>query len=209
MRSVHAVAIVSSMLGAGVAGWWARGPGIATPPVDAPAPAGEPTPRSSPGGIDAHVESSPRVDGGAIDARFADLARRMDALAAEVGALRREDSARWAGFASELTALKAQIGAIAATQEGLAKKAGVPPPWPSDPAEVEKIRDRWRSNLEETGKRLRALYPQGPDPRGDVVVWSRFDDHERAKAALETATDSAALRALSEGEFRSYFTFTR
>lgn len=209
MRSVHAVAIGLSMLGSGVAGWLARGPGVAIPPAETPSPAGESTPQSHLRATGAHVESVPRVGGGLIDDRFEALARRMDALAAEVGALRREDSARWAGFASELSALKPQIGAIAATQEGLAKKAGVPLPWPSDPVGVEEVRDRWRSKLEETEKQLRALYPQGADPRGDLVAWSRFDDHQRAKAAFETATDSASLRALSEGEFRGYFTMTR
>ena len=224
MRSAHAVAILLSMLGGGVAGWLARGHSIATPPIDAPSPAGEPTPRSNRGPVEASVEPSPRLaaaaidsrsveptprlDAGAIESRPADLARHLEALAAEVGALRREDSTRWAALASDLEALKARMAGMASTQEALAKKAGVPLPWPSDPAEVEKVRDRWRSNLEETEKMLRAIYPQGPS-LSDVVVWSRYDDHQRAKAALEAATDSASLRALSEGAFRSYFTMTR
>lgn len=208
MRSVPAVTIVLAMLAAGVAGWVARGFRTATSPVDTPSPSGGPTPHSYPGPVEARVESAPRVDGGPTDARLADLARRVDALAVEVRALRREESAGWAGTASEREALRARIDAIAVTQEALAKKAGVPLPWPSDPTEVEKVRARWRSNLEESEKRLRALYPQGPDPR-DVVGWSRFDDHQRAKTAFEAATDSASLRLLSEGEFRSVFTMTR
>lgn len=69
--------------------------------------------------------------------------------------------------------------------------------------------DRRRSKRQESERSLQALYPHGPDPRADPVGWSRFDDHQRAKAAFEAATDPASLRALSEGEFRSYFTLAR
>ncbi len=108
--------------------------------------------------------------------------------------------------ASELEGLKERVAALAATQERLAEKVGLPPPWPTDPAEVEIIRERWRSKLRATDQALKEAYPNGPDPREDPVGWSRLDDHRRAWALFEAATDAAALRALSEGEFRSYFT---
>ena len=209
MRTANAAALVLSLLGAGVAGWLARGRDILAPPMDAPPAASESTPRAPPRAVDGPVAPSPSADLSTIDARIADLVRRIDSLTNEVGALRRRESTPGTSIASELQALKAQIAAIAVTQEALAKHAGVPPPWPSDPAEVEKIRDRWRSKLEETEKVLRAAYPQGPDPRGDVGVWSRFDDLQRARAAFDAATDSASLRALSDGVFHGYFTLTR
>ena len=110
---------------------------------------------------------------------------------------------------AELAALRSQLAAMSAAQEALAKHVGVPPPWPTDPAAVERIRARWRAKLEASGKALWDEYPKGPDPRGDPVAWSRFDDHRRATADFEAATDAAALRALSEGEHRSFFTVER
>lgn len=119
------------------------------------------------------------------------------------------ESPQAADLASQVEALKAQVAVLAATQERLAEKVGLPPPWPTDPAEVERIRERWRSKLQSTDQALREMYPNGPDPREDPVGWSRLDDHRRARALFEAATDAAALRALSEGEFRSYFTLRR
>lgn len=108
-----------------------------------------------------------------------------------------------------MAALRTQLATMASVQDALARHAGLPPPWPTDAAEVERVRERWRAKLEASAEALWAEYPKGPDPRGDVVAWSRFDDHRRAKEAFEAATDAAALRALSEGEFRGYFTVAR
>ena len=162
-----------------------------------------------PRALNADVRAAPSTESGESDARFADLARRLETLTAAVDALRGNRSAPETGIASEFQAMRAQIAAMAVTQEALAKKAGLPPPWPSDPVEVEKIRDRWRSTLADAEKKLWASYPKGPDPRGDIVAWSEFDEHRKAQAAFEAASDSAALRALSEGEFHYYFTVKR
>ncbi len=205
MRSLWVVTLVSAAVGGATGaalGWWLQ--------VSA---GGEGATTRAPGADKfARIERRlDRIEGG--------MASAAQPVTTPHGAPQRADGARtgtneaeerrWKGFAADLEVLKERIAAIAAAQDLLEETVGVPPRWPRDPAAVEKIRDAWQSKLEETETGLWSVYPQGPDPRGDFVGWSRFEDLRRAKAAFEAATDAASLRALSEGEFCYIFTVTR
>ncbi len=195
MRIQTQVAVALLMLAAGGVGWVLRGCSA--------------TGDRSDGSQSASDRSPSTEDVGRLGERVTDLTRRIAALESEVRAFRAEEAARWVRFQSEPGGLQPSAAGRGAMDGDAARGADVAVPAPDDPAAAERLRDRWRGVLAESEKRLWAANPSGPDPRGDLVAWSRFDDLKRAREALDRAQDMAALRALSEGEFKFYFKLER
>ncbi len=195
MRPQTLVAVAFLVLMAGGFGWLLRGGSIPDDRTGEARSAGD----ESPSGHDV----------GALGERITDLARRIGALEGEIRALRVEESARWARLRTAPGGVPLRPADRGGKGTDTARREETAVPVADDPAAVENVRDRWTGVLSESEKRLRELYPSGPDPRGDLVAWARFDDLARARAALGRAQDMAALRALAESEFRFYFKLDR
>ena len=197
MRPRTTLSVALLTLAAGGAGWLLRGGCLSGDRTGAP---------HSPS------DDSPSTQGGGqLGERITDLTGRIAALEGEVRSFRADEAARWTRRQSETDEVLQRNAADRGAQRGdPGRGAETAVALPDDPAAVEKVRDRWKGVLAESEKRLWQLYPSGqPDSRGDLVAWSRFDDLKKARDALDSARDMAALRALAEGQFKFYFKLDR
>ncbi|MCC7139244.1 MAG: hypothetical protein IT460_12555 [Planctomycetes bacterium] len=155
-------------------------PGAGSPPASSPAATPDPVARA-PRELAAAAPRPADADG-VLAARLAAVEASLSRLALAVDAL----------------ATRAAEGRDAARPD--AGSAPRPPP-----LDVEAVRVRWTAVLDALEERLRAAGPE-PSPREDLVLWSRWDDARKARAALESARTEDDLRRLAAGEWRATFT---
>ena len=162
------------------------------------------------------IDSNPRPE--SIDARAApddarrlvDLTRRMNDLEARPRALTVDDSTHGKSLDAKLDQIVARIDALEATLRTAVARMGDERPGrePEVAETYEQLHDRWREVVMRTEKILLDSDPNAATSK-EIIMWSRWDDLTKAKAALDRARDLPALKRLAEGEFKGYFTLKR